>query len=129
MYIYAAENNLKSKVASEGQKNIPDDRMNKVFGKTPSLYYHEAGQDKILMTKHGKKLSTYDVVSGKNTEFNASKIQNYYFQSIQSLNIYETADLTKSDLSVLNDAAVRKDLLREFYIIEKANKLLKLNKK
>lgn len=129
MYIYAAENNLKSKVASEGQKNIPDDRMNKVFGKIPSLYYHEAGQDKVLMSKSGKKLTTYDVVSGKNTEFNPSKIQNYYFQSLQSLNIYEAADLTKSDLSTLNDSTVRNDLLKEFFIIEKANKLLKLSKK
>jgi len=70
MYIYAVKNNLKSKVPSEGQKNIPDDRMNKVFGKTNALYYHEPGQNKVLMSKSGKKLTTYDVVSGKNNSFN-----------------------------------------------------------
>lgn len=125
MYIYAAVNNLKSKVPGEGQKNIPDDRMNKVFGDNLALYYHETGSDKVLMTKSGKKLSTYEVVSGKNESFNPTKIQNYYFQSIQSLNIYENSDLSKSDLALLNDADVRKSLLKEYYIIKRANKLLK----
>jgi hypothetical protein len=125
MYIYAVTNNLKSKVQSEGQKNIPDDRMNRVFGKSNALYYHEPGQSKVLMTTAGKKLSTYDVVSGKNNEFNPSKIENYYFQSIQSLNIYENADLSKSDLEKLSDDKIRNQMLKEFFIIEKANKLLK----
>jgi hypothetical protein len=125
MYIYAVTNNLKSKVQSEGQKNIPDDRMNKVFGKSNALYYHEPGQNKVLMTTAGKKLSTYDVVSGKNNDFNPNKIENYYFQSIQSLNIYENSDLSKSDLTKLSDDKVRNEMLKEFFIIEKANRLLK----
>lgn len=128
MYIYAGVNNLKSKTPSEGQKNIPDDRMNKVFGKLNALYYHEPGQDKILMTAAGKKLSTYDVVSGKNNDFNPGKIENYYFQSIQSLNIYDASDLSKSDAAKLADDRVRNDLLKEYTIIERANKLLKSKK-
>jgi len=128
MYIYAGVNNLKSKSPSEGQKNIPDDRMNKVFGKLNALYYHEPGQNKVLMSTSGKKLSTYDVVSGKNNQFNSSKIENYYFQSIQSLNIYDVGDLSKSDLTKLSDDKLRNELLNEYYIIERANKLLKLKK-
>lgn len=128
MYIYADVNHLKSKKVSEGQKNIPDDHMNKVFGKNIALYYHEPGTDKVLMSKSGKKLTTYDVVSGKNTRFNQDKIENYYFQSLQSLNIYEPSDLSKSDIEMLSNEELRKELLEEYYIIERANKLWKLNK-
>ncbi len=125
MYIYSSVNHLKSKEASEGQKNIPDDRMNTVFGKNIALYYQEPGEDKVLMSKSGQNLSTYDVVSGKNTKFNSEKIENYYFQSLQSLNIYKEEDLTAKDRQSLASPALRKELLAEYEIIERANELLK----
>ena len=58
MYIYSTVNDLKSKQKSEGQKNIPDERMNKVFGKQDALYYQAPGEEKVLMTTSGKKMST-----------------------------------------------------------------------
>lgn len=125
MYIYATVNNLKSKAQSEGQKNIPDPRMNYVFGKMEALYYQAPDSDKVLMKKSGHKMNTYEVVSGKNSKFNPSKIENYYFQSMQALNIYEVADLTKKDADSLLDASIRNELLAEYKIIEKANTLLK----
>src|SRR4029078_5454212 len=52
--IYTAVNNLKSKEAREGQKNVPDDRMNMVFGEMDALYYQDATDTpKILMSKSG----------------------------------------------------------------------------
>ena len=125
MYIYSSVNHLKSKEASEGQKNIPDDRMNIVFGNNIALYYQEPGKDKVLMTKSGQSLSTYDVVSGKNSKFNPKKIENYYFQSLQSLNIYNEEDLTAKDRQNLLSENIRKELLAEYKIIERANELLK----
>jgi hypothetical protein len=125
MYIYCTVNNLKSKVPSEGQKNLPDERMDFVFGSLHSLYYQQAGKEKILMSKSGQKLSTYAVVSGKNTKFNPEKIENYYFQAIQSLNIYEVADLTKKDSDNLLSPTLRAELLAEYSVIETANNLLK----
>ena len=128
LYIYATVNDLKSKEKKEGQKNIPDDRMNYVFGQLPSLYYQNAGEDKVLMTKTNHKLPTYGVISHKNASFNAAKIENYYFQSIQSLNIYDPADLSQKDADALKGQKLRQDLLNEFRIIERANKLLKQSK-
>lgn len=128
MYIYASVNQLKSKEVSEGQKNIPDERMNNVFGKQIALYYQEPGEDKVLMTKSGQSLSTYDVVSGKNGKFNSDKIENYYFQSLQSLNIYNDEDLTAKDRQNLLSPNIRKELLAEYEIIERANELLKVKK-
>ncbi len=125
MYIYASVNHLKSTETSEGQKNIPDERMNTVFGKNIALYYQEPGSEKVLMSKSGQNLSTYDVVSGKNSKFNSDKIENYYFQSLQSLNIYNDADLTPKDRQNLSNPSIRKELLAEYEIIEKANNLLK----
>ncbi len=123
--IYNAVNDLKSKEPREGQKNIPDERMNTVFGEMDALYYQDATDSpKILMTKSGKKLSTYAVVAGKNARFNPSKIENYYFQSILSLNVYDESDLSKEDISKLTDATFRQELLREFEMIERAKKLL-----
>lgn len=127
--IYNAVNDLKSKVEREGQKNIPDERMNHVFGELDALYYQAADEPKILMTKSGKKLSTYAVVSGKNSRFNPSKIENYYFQSILSLNVYEHKDLSEKDIEKLSDANVRQDILQEYLIIEKASELLQQKKK
>ena len=128
MYIYAGINKLKSKVASEGQKNIPDDRMNHIFGKLLALYYQEPNSPKILMSKSGQKMTTYEVVAGKNSKFNPAKIENNYFQSIQSLNIYEAADLNEKDISLLNNPNIRKELLEEYKMIERANTLLKSKK-
>ena len=125
MYIYASVNHLKSTEASEGQKNIPDDRMNLIFGKNTALYYQEPGTEKVLMSKSGQSLSTYDVVSGKNSKFNSNKIENYYFQSLQSLNIYNEEDLPAKDRQNLASPNIRKELLAEYEIIERANKLLK----
>lgn len=125
MYIYASVNHLKSKEVSEGQKNIPDDRMNTIFGKNTALYYQEPGTEKVLMSKSGHTLSTYDVVSGKNAKFNPDKIENYYFQSLQSLNIYNEEDLPPKDRQALLNPAIRKELLAEYEIIERANELLK----
>lgn len=125
MYIYASVNHLKSTEASEGQKNIPDDRMNQIFGDNTALYYQEAGSDKVLMSSTKHKLSTYDVVSGKNSKFNPDKIENYYFQSLQSLNIYNESDLPAKDKSNLANPNIRKELLAEYEIIERANELLK----
>lgn len=129
MYIYCTVNNLKSKEPSEGQKNIPDSRLNNVFGSLNSLYYQEVGQPKVLMSKSGHKLSTYAVVSGKNNQFNPEKIENYYFQAIQSLNIYDVVDLNDTDTTVLLSDSLRAELLEEFKIIKAANNLHKLNKK
>lgn len=126
MYIYCTVNNLKSKEQSKGQINIPDDRMNNVFGKLNSLYYQEAGSPKTI---NNKKLSTYAVVSGKNTDFNPEKIENYYFQAIQSLNIYEAKDLAEADAKSLKNDKLRAELLEEFYLIKAANNLHKKNKK
>jgi hypothetical protein len=99
--------------------------MDFVFGSLHSLYYQQAGKEKILMSKSGQKLSTYAVVSGKNTKFNPEKIENYYFQAIQSLNIYEVADLTKKDSDNLLSPTLRAELLAEYSVIETANNLLK----
>ena len=129
MYIYATVNHLKSTQISEGQKNIPDDRMNTVFGKNIALYYQEPNSPKVLMDKSGQKLSTYAVVSGKNSQFTPEKIENYYFQSLQSLNIYNDADLPEKDRKTLLSPNFRKELLAEYEIIERANELLKTNKK
>lgn len=128
LYIYATVNDLKSKVIKEGQKNIPDERMNYIFGQIPSLYYQEAGEDKILMSKTGRKISTYDVIAQKNSEFNPAKIENYYFQSIQSLNIYEPLDLTPKETELLKSPKLRNEMLAEFKIIKMANDLLKKSK-
>ncbi|HSW75821.1 MAG TPA: hypothetical protein VLG50_02160 [Candidatus Saccharimonadales bacterium] len=128
LYIYSTVNGLKSKEQSEGQKNIPDDRMNKIFGKQNALYYQEPDKDKVLMTTSGKKLSTYAVVSGKNSRFKQDKIENYYFQSIISLNIYELDDLDADSKKHLIDSDFRKALLNEFLLIENANKLNKVKK-
>jgi hypothetical protein len=125
LYIYSSVNDLKSKQQSEGQINIPDDRMNYIFGQLPALYYQEEGQEKVLMSKAGHKMPTYAVVSGKNSKFNPEKIENYYFQSIQSLNIYNEGDLTTKEQELLKSAKLRADLLAEYKIIETANKLLK----
>ena len=125
MYIYSSVNNLKSKVVSEGQKNIPDDRMNTIFGKNTALYYQEPGSPKVLMSKSGQNISTYAVVSGKNSNFNQDKIENYYFQSLQSLNIYNEEDLSAKDRQTLANPNIRKELLAEYEIIERANELLK----
>lgn len=123
LYIYSTVNELKSKLPSEGQKNIPDERMNFIFGKLPALYYQESGEDKQLMTNSGHNMTTYDVVSGKNPKFNPNKIENYYFRSIQSINIYQVEDLSAKDVDLLKKH--KDELLSEFYIIEKANILLK----
>jgi len=123
LYIYATVNELKSKLPSEGQKNIPDERMNFIFGKLPALYYQQSGEDKQLMINSGHNMTTYDVVSGKNPKFNSNKIENYYFRSIQSINIYQVEDLSTKDVDLLKKQ--KDELLAEFYIIEKANILLK----
>ena len=123
MYIYAKVNPLKSKVKGEGQMNIPDDRMNTVFGKMEALYFQAPGEKKVLMSASGKKLSTFAVVSEKNSKFNPEKIENYFFQSLISLNYYENDHVSEKDVKQLSDPQFRKDLLKEYYIIEKANKL------
>lgn len=128
MYIYFKVNSLKSTKKSEGHLNIPDERMNNAFGLIPALYYQEANQPKILMTKSGKKLETYAVVAGKNTLFNPERIENFYFKAIQSLNIYEEKDLAPKDSEKLLDDKLRQELLEEYYLIEAANDLLKPSK-
>lgn len=124
MYIYFKVNSLKSTKKSEGHLNIPDDRMNNAFGSVIALYYQEANQPKILMSKSGKKMETYAVVAGKNTSFNPERIENFYFKAIQSLNIYEEKDLTEKDINKLSDDAFRQELLQEYYLIKAANDLL-----
>lgn len=128
MYIYFSVNALKSTEKAKGHLNIPDDRMNNAFGTVSALYYQEANQPKILMTKSGNDLHTYAVVSGKNTSFNPEKIENFYFKAIQSLNIYEEKDLPVKDAKKLLDDDLRQELLQEYYLIEAANNLLKKNK-
>lgn len=128
MYIYFNVNALKSTEKSKGHLNIPDERMNNAFGKLDSLYYQEANQPKILMTKSGEKMNTYAVVSGKNTSFNPSKIENFYFKAIQSLNIYEEKDLTPKEVALLANDSLRQELLQEYYLIDAANNLLKKSK-
>ena len=125
LYIYASVNGLKSKEKSEGQKNIPDERMNKVFGKELALYYQDPSTPKVLMTTAKKNMNTYAVVSNKNSKFSPDKIENYYFQSIISLNIYDVDDLDDKSKKALSDVNVRKALLAEYELIEKANKLHK----
>lgn len=125
MYIYATVNNLKSKEKSEGQKNIPDDRMNYIFGDLNSLYYQDLGKPKKLMSKTENQMSTYQVVSNKNKNFNPEKIENYYFQSIQSLNYYEKNDLSDKDSKNLSNDKIKKELLQEYELIERANQNLR----
>jgi hypothetical protein len=120
MNIYPKVNDLKSKTPKEGQKNIPDARMNKVFGDQPALYF----ENRTLMKHSGQSLSTYDMLSRKHSAFDRSKIQNYFFQSILSLNTYKPVDLESKDITDLSDEGVREELIEEFMIIKLANDLL-----
>lgn len=125
MIIYSLVNDLKSKAAKEGHQNIPDARMNKVFGEQTALYYQEGKSPKVLMKKSGKDMTTYEVVSNKNESFNANKIENYFFQSILSLNFYKPADLDTNSIKTLSDENVKLELLEEFKTLELVNKILK----
>ena len=122
LYIYSHVNDLKSKTPKEGQKNIMNDFLNRIFGQMPSLYLQLEDEEKIINTT---KTTTFDVVSAKNIKFNPTKIENYYFQSILSLNVYSDKDLNVKDRDVLATPKLRNELLAEYKMIEAANKLLK----
>lgn len=122
LYIYSNVNDLKSKVQGEGQKNQPDAKLDYIFGQIPALYIQREGEEKVLNTT---KATTYDVVGDKNSKFNRKKIENYYFQSIKSINEYCEKDLSEKDRLLLSNQKLRDELLAEYKMIEAANNLLK----
>ena len=134
MYIYTNANDMKSKEPKKGQINIPDNLFNEIFGKLPALYYDEPNEsnknknNKVLMDNSGHEMTTYDVISNKIPKFNRNEIANYFLNSLVSLNVYTNDDLSDKDSKFLSNENNRAKLLREYEIIESANKLYKPKK-